>query len=164
MSRVERNSEEISVQSTDTSTSENKPPLMVDGSMTYPEAEMRFVWDGRGTRGRTATLTITEDEIQLAPRKTIRRMLGWPELTIPRNELETVERLWFGRYRFSSHNRHLDGTCFRPAEERDALERRLSGLGLQIADLPPGEKLRAELQMTWNQMRWGGRRRSAEVS
>ena len=88
--------------------------------MNYPEGEMRYIWDGRGTVGVSAECAITRGEIRLRPKKAIRESLGWPELALPRKEVRGVERMLFGRYRFRSDREVLDGACFRPIGSKDA--------------------------------------------
>jgi hypothetical protein len=110
--------------------------------MTYPEADLRYIWDGRGTSGSGATCSITDAEIRLAPRTIFRRGLGWPELAIPVSEVNAVERLLFGRYRFRSVNHSIDGACFRPSGSKVPFEHALAQTGLSIETPPAREKWR----------------------
>jgi hypothetical protein len=89
-----------------------------------------------------------------------RRLLGWPELVDPLSQVDAVERLLFGRYRFRSVNDSIDGACFRPSGTKVAFERALAGTGVPIEAPPAREKWRLERRMLWNQMRWAGRARA----
>jgi hypothetical protein len=128
--------------------------------MTYPEGEMRYVWDGRGMKGPGATCSISSTAIALLPRWVFRRFLGWPEIVIPPADVTVVERLLFGRYRFRSCKRLIDGACFRPTRGGDVFESGLLEAGLWVVEIQREQKLRWELRMLWNQMRWGGRVRA----
>jgi hypothetical protein len=122
------------------------------GAMTYPEGDLRYIWDGRGMRGAGATCSITDAEIRLLPRTIFRRVLGWPELVIPVREVNAVERLLFGRYRFRSLNYSIDGASFRPSGSKVRFERALGGSCLSIETPPAREKWRRERRILWNQM------------
>ena len=130
--------------------------------MTYPEGDMRYIWDGRGTTGPAATCSITDGEIHLMPRTGFRRVLGWPELVIPASEVSAVERVLFGRYRIRSVNQSIDGACFRPIGSSDKawFELALARSGVPLETPSAREKWRWEGRMLWNQMRWGGRGRA----
>jgi hypothetical protein len=128
--------------------------------MTYPEGEMRYVWDGRGVSGPGATCSITDGEVRLRPRTAFGRLLGWPELVIPVSEISAVERVLFGRYRFRSVNRSIDGACFRPIGNKVPFDVALAGTGVSLEAPPALEKWRWEGRMLWNQVRWGGRFRA----
>ncbi len=128
--------------------------------MTYPESDMRYIWDGRGMRGPGATCLITDAEIRLLPRTIFRRVLGWPELVIPVSEVSAVERVLLGRYRFRSVNHAIDGACFRPSGNKVPFELALARTGLALETPPARVTWRWERRMLWNQMRWGGRARA----
>ena len=83
--------------------------------MAYPEGEMQYIWDGRGTIGASAACVITANEIQLKPRKVIGSVLGWPELVLPRKEIRGVEALFFSDYRFRLTSELLGRSLF-PAD------------------------------------------------
>jgi hypothetical protein len=131
------------------------------GAMNYPEGEMKFIWDGRGTRGPSASCRFTDEEIRMSPIKVFRTLLGWPELVLPRQEIELVEQLFLGRYRFRVTDHLLDGACFRSTG--DAARREfLAGLEawqIPIVQIDRREKFRFERRTLWNQVRWGGRLR-----
>jgi hypothetical protein len=129
------------------------------GSMTYPEGEMRHVWEGRGFAGSGTHCLITADEIRLRPREVFRRIQGWPELVLPRKDIRGVEKVFQGRYRFRSDNRFLDSACYRPSGGRDSFLAALGTLGIPISEPPTKDKLTFELRMAWNQVGWGGRLR-----
>jgi hypothetical protein len=120
---------------------------------------MKYVWDGRGTRGPSADCLIIEDEIRLRPKKIIRVVFGWPEVVLPRREIRAVEALFFGRHRYRSDNKLLDGACFRPSGQSkpDFLDA-LKTLGLPLIRPTKKEKMAFEFRNVWNQMRWGGRK------
>jgi hypothetical protein len=136
------------------------PSFTGAGSMTYPQGDLRYIWDGRGTIGLTATCSITDAEIRIVPNSFIRRTVGWPELLIPVSEVSVVQRVLFGRYRFRSLNQRFDGACFRPIGNRRDFELAVERTGLPIETPPRLERWRWERRMTWNQMRWGGRARA----
>jgi hypothetical protein len=129
------------------------------GSMNYPEGEMRYIWDGRGTAGASAECFITGDGIRLRPRRAVRWSLGWPELVLPREEILGVERMFFGRNRFRSVSKALDGACFRPIGSAKEFLAALQRMGIPFSTPSRQEKLAFELRTNWNQMRWGGRLR-----
>lgn len=126
--------------------------------MNYPEGEMRYVWEGRGTRG-AADCLITEDEIRLRPKEVFRAVLGWPELVLAREDIREAERMFSGRYRFGSDSKLLDGACFRPIGRAQAFLAALDTLGIPVRRVSRKDKLALELRTIWNQMRWGGRLR-----
>lgn len=128
--------------------------------MTYSEGEMKFVSDGRGTAGPAATCSITPAEIVLSVRKAFRWFGDWPDVTIPIARVRGVERLWFGRYRFRSDNRLIDGACFRPIRDRESFEGGLARAAIPVVEVSGRQKLRWESRSLWNQVRWGGRSRS----
>jgi len=127
--------------------------------MNYPEGELQYIWDGRGTVGASAECAITRGEVRLQPRKAIRTSLGWPAFVLPREEVRGVERMLFGRYRFRRDSEVLDGACFRPIGSKDAFLAALRQVGIPIKDRPLSDKLAFEFRRDWNQMRWGGRLR-----
>jgi hypothetical protein len=127
------------------------------GSMTYPEGALEFRWDGRGTTGPSAECLITSVEVRLKPKVAIRRILGWPELVLPRPQIRRVEKVLFGRYRFRLDNELLDGACFRPIGSEDGFLAALSQLRIPVIELPKEQRLAFELRKAWNQIRWGGR-------
>lgn len=130
------------------------------GGMTYPEGRMKFIWDGRGITGvLSARCRMTADSVVLTPNQLYQRVFGWPELTLPREELASVEELFFGNYRFRSHDGLLDGACFRPIGSKKAFLTALSNAGIPVVSLSWTQRLRAELRIAWNQMRWGGQLR-----
>lgn len=137
-----------------------RPSFTGSGSMTYPESDLRWIWDGRGMRGPGATCSITDTEIRLLPRTIFRHVLGWPELVIPLSEVSGVERVLRSRYRFRSANRTIDGACFRPSGNKGPFELAIARTGLALKTPPAREKWRWERRTLWNQMRWGGRGRA----
>ena len=100
--------------------------------MTYPEGEMRYIWEGRGTRGSAADCLITAEEIRLRPKKVFRAVLGWPELVLARENIRAVERMFFGGYRFRSDSKLLDGACFQPIGRGQAFLAALNTLGIPV--------------------------------
>ncbi len=129
------------------------------GSMNYPEAEMRFIWDGRGTVGASADCIISHEGIRLRPKKLIRSLQGWPELVLPLEEIRGVERMFFGRYRFRCDCEALDGACFRPIGSKDAFLAAVQRLRIPIIHPSKRDRVAFERRTVWNQMRWGGRLR-----
>jgi len=127
--------------------------------MNYPEGEMRYVWEGRGSRGPSADCLITADEIRLRPKRVFRAVLGYPELVLARKDIRATERMFFGRYRFRSDSKLLDAACFRPIGGREAFLTALDTLGIPVRRVSRKDKLAFELKTFWNQMRWGGRLR-----
>jgi hypothetical protein len=128
--------------------------------MTYPEGDMKYVWDGRGTVGSAATCSMTREEIVFSVRKMFRWFGDWPDVTIPTADVRVAERLWFGRCRFQSANRLIDGACFRPIGHREAFEVGLTRAAVPVVELSRRQKLRHEARSLWNQVRSGGRSRS----
>jgi hypothetical protein len=126
--------------------------------MNYPEGEMRYIWEGRGTRGPSAECLITAEEIRLRPKKVFRVVQGWPELVLARKDIRAAERM-FSRYRFRGDNKLLDGACFRPTGGRQAFLIALDTLGIPVRQVSWRDKLAFEWRTIWNQMRWGGRLR-----
>jgi hypothetical protein len=129
------------------------------GSMNYPEGEMQYVWEGRGTAGSSADCLITADEIRLRPKKVFRAVQGWPEFVLKRDDIREVERMFFGRCRFRSERTAVDGACFRPIGGRQAFLAALDTLGIPVIEASTRDKVAFERRITWNQMRWGGRLR-----
>ncbi len=127
--------------------------------MAYPEGEMQYIWDGRGTRGPSADCVITADEIRLQPKKVIGLVFGLPELELPRKEIRGVEALFLSNYRFRLRSELLDGACFRPIGSKQAFLAALNQLNIPVIQLSRTDKLALELRTFWNQMRWGGRLR-----
>lgn len=130
------------------------------GAMNYPDGAMKFIWDGRGTRGPSASCEFAEDGVRIRPVKPIRSVVDWPELLLPREEIELVERVFFGRYRFRVTSPQLNGACFRPTgNARGRFLAGLEALQIPVVQTDSREKLRFERHTLWNQVRWGGRLR-----
>jgi hypothetical protein len=128
--------------------------------MNYPEGEMKFVSDGRGTRGPSAECRISETEIRLRPIRVFRAVIGWPELVLRVKDVRGVETMFFGRYRFRSNNQLIDGACFRPIDPaKSTLVAALDVIGIPSLQSSTREKLFFELRTIRNQIRWGGRGR-----
>ena len=125
------------------------------GAMNYPEGEMKFPWDGLGTRGRTATCQFTEEAVRITLSKWV-RFGGWPELVLPREEIEVVERMFVG-YRFRCIDPLLDGACFTPIGSRDRFLAGLKALRIPVVQVDWREKLRFEGRVFWNASHRGGR-------
>jgi hypothetical protein len=129
------------------------------GSMNYPEGQMKYIWDGRGTRGPSAHCSLNEAEVRIAPLRVFERVLGWPDIVVRRQEIRHAERLFAGRIRFRSSNTMLDGACFRPYGSSQEFAIALADLGIAVEQPSWRTRLRAEVRMLWNQVRWGGRLR-----
>jgi len=127
--------------------------------MNYPDGEMRYIWEGRGSRGPSADCLITADEIRLRPKKVFRSLLGYPELVFAPADVRAAEAMFFGRCCFRSDSKLLDGACFRPIGGRQSFLTALNTLGIQVTPVASKEKLVFELRTFWKQMRWGGRLR-----
>jgi hypothetical protein len=127
--------------------------------MTYPEGDMRYVWDGPGMTGPVATCSITDEEIRLRPRTVFGRVLGWPELVIPASEVSAVEASCSATIGSVGQSIHRWGVL--PAQRQQApFELALARNGVPLETLQAREKWRWEGRMLWNQMRWGGRARA----
>jgi hypothetical protein len=122
------------------------------GSMMYPEGELKNTWDGLGTAGPAAECLISETEVRLRPKKVIRAIFEWPELVLPRDEIRGVEKGLFGRFRFRSDNKLLDGACFSPVASRAAFVASLNALGIPHIDLSRRERIALELSTIRNAM------------
>jgi hypothetical protein len=130
--------------------------------MTYPEGEMEYIWEGRGSRGPAARCLVTEDGIRMRLKRMFRILTNMPELVLPRGEIRAAEVMFSGRYRFRSDNSLLDGACFRPTGGGQAFRAALDALGIPVRRASVKEKLAFERRVLWNQMRWGGRLRRGD--
>jgi hypothetical protein len=120
--------------------------------MTYGEGELKNLWDGLGTAGPGADCLITETEIRLRPKRIIRAIFGWPELVLPRGEIRAVEKRLFGRFRFRSDNKLLDGASFAPVASRAAFVASLNALGIPQIELSRRDRIALELRLIRNAM------------
>ena len=141
----------------DVSAVQGSTRFSASGAMNYPEGEMKFIWDGRGTRGPSASCRFTDDAVCISPSRIFRSLLGWPELVLPRGKIERVERMFWGRYRFRVNDQLLDGACFQPISTRRKFLAGLEALQIPVVQIERREKLRFERRTLWNQVRWGGR-------
>jgi hypothetical protein len=141
-----------------------EPSYAGSGALTYPEGALEYIWDGRGMNGPGADCIVDAARIQLKPKKVIRKFFGWPEILLPVEEIDVVERLFNKRFRFRMRESLLDGACFRPTGSEAKFAAALHAAGLSISRPPWRYKAQVELRIVWNQMRWGGRKRLRETA
>lgn len=120
--------------------------------MTYPEGEMKYLWEGNGSIGPSAECLITPKEIRLKLKTPFRQIWGAPELVLPREDIRHAERLFQGRYRFRSDKKLLDGACFRPIGRGQAFRAALDALGISVREVPTKDKFAYEWRVFRNSM------------
>jgi hypothetical protein len=139
-----------------------EPLYAGSGALTYPEGALEYIWDGRGMNGPGADCIVDAAGIQLKPKKVISKLFGWPEILLPVEKIDVVERLFNKRFRFRMRDSLLDGACFRPTGSEAEFAAALQAVGLSISRPPWKYRAQVELRMIWNQTRWGGRKRRRE--